>query len=212
VTVSGFTVNDGNPQQSLVKSLAYTFANPTEIEPGAFEFLRDGRRSSVHLSIAPQPGGQTYIITFSGPGVIAGSLPDGDYTLITLASKVRVLSGPPMTANDVNTFARLFGDVRGGGVVTAADLALLKQAEHDPSSPDAAYFEYDGKPGIDKTDIAEFAMRYKVKIDPPKRAPVKLGLDQSSERTRNEVSYPAKGSCLWHRSILCRIPRSPEHP
>ena len=53
----------------------------------------------------------TYIITFSGPGVIGGSAPDGNYTLITLHNKVKGVSGPPMTANDVNTFVRLFGDV-----------------------------------------------------------------------------------------------------
>jgi hypothetical protein len=174
VTVSGFTVNDGNPQQSMVKSLTYTFDNPTEIEPGAFELLHDGRRMPVHLNIAPQPGEQTYIIIFSGPGVIAGSLPDGNYTLMTLANKVHVMSGPPMASNDVNTFVRLFGDVRGLGVVTAADQALLKQVEGDPTSPDAAYFEYDGKPGIDETDIAEFDQRHKGKIDPPKRAPAKF--------------------------------------
>ena len=69
-------------------------------------------RSHIQLNIAPQPDGETYIITFSGPGVIGGSLPDGNYTLITLHKKVHVLSGPPMTANDVNTFVRLFGDVK----------------------------------------------------------------------------------------------------
>ena len=103
-TVSGFTVNDGNPAPSPVKRLIYTFNNPTLIKKGAFELLRDGSPSNVRLGIAPQPDGQTYLITFSGLGVIGGSLPDGHYTLITLYKKVRVLSGPRLTANDVNTF------------------------------------------------------------------------------------------------------------
>ncbi len=174
VTVSGFTVNDGNPQQSMVTSLTYTFNNPTQVEPGAFELLRNGKPSKINLKVTPQPDGQTYLITFSGPGVVGGSVPDGHYTLITLADKVNVLSGPPMTANDVNTFVRLFGDVEGDGKLNAFDLALLKQAEDNPNSPETAYFEYDGKPGIDKTDIAQFDKRYKGKVDPPRRAPAKF--------------------------------------
>ena len=56
-------------------------------------------------------------------------------------------------------------------MVNAADKVLLKQVEADPGSPEAAYFEYDGKPGIDKTDVAQFNKRYKGKLDPPKKAP-----------------------------------------
>ena len=70
--------------------------------------------AKFHLIIAPQPDGMTYLITFSGPGVIGGSLPDGHYTLITLYKKVNVLSGPPLTSNDVNTFVSRSGDVHGG--------------------------------------------------------------------------------------------------
>ena len=43
--------------------------------------------------------------------------------------------------------------------MNAADKALLKQAEVEPSSPYAADFEYDGKGVIDKTDIAQFDKR-----------------------------------------------------
>ncbi len=113
-TVAGFTVNDGSPQPAPVTSLTYTFNNPTQIEAGSFELLRDGKRSKIHLVIAPQPDGQTYLIRFRGPGVIDGALPDGHYTLITLHKKVHVLSGPPMTANDVNKFVSRSGDVHGG--------------------------------------------------------------------------------------------------
>ncbi len=174
VTVSGFTVNDGSSQQSMVRSLTYVFPYPTQVEPDAFVLLRDGKPSHVHLNIAPQPDGMTYLITFSGPGVIGGSVPDGNYTLITLYNKVNVLSGPPITANDVNTFVRLFGDVNGDGVVNAADKAYLLQAEANPASPYAPDFEYDGKDVIDKTDIAQFNKRYKGPMDPPAKAPAKF--------------------------------------
>jgi hypothetical protein len=113
-TVAGFTVNNGSPQPSPVTKLVYTFNNPTRVEQGAFELLQNGKLSHVHLKIAPLSDRQTYIITFSGPGVIDGALPAGRYTLITLYKKVHVLLGPPMTANDVNTFASVRGGVHVG--------------------------------------------------------------------------------------------------
>ena len=54
--------------------------------------------------------------------------------------------GPPLTQDDINTFVSLFGEVDGDGVVNAADKALLLQAETDPNSPDAAYFETTASP------------------------------------------------------------------
>jgi Dockerin type I domain len=174
VTVSGFTVDDGTPQQSLVRSLTYVFPSPTQAGPSAFELLRNGRLSKLELLLEPLSDGMTYIITFRGPGVIGGSLPDGSYTLITLHNKVNVVSGAPMTENDVNTFVRLFGDVNGDGVVNAADKLLLEQAEADPSSPDAADFEYDGTGAIDRTDIAQFAKRYGKRLDLPSKPPARF--------------------------------------
>ena len=104
VIVSGFTVNDGSSQPSAVSHLTYTFANPVTIKPGAFELLRNGRPSHIKLVLDEQPDEQDFLITFKGSGVVDGSLPDGSYTLITLHKKVKVLSGPPMTQNDVNKF------------------------------------------------------------------------------------------------------------
>ncbi|MGO9920774.1 MAG: PKD domain-containing protein [Isosphaeraceae bacterium] len=113
-TVSGFSVNDGNPEPSAVKSLTYTFASPTLIEKGSFELFRDGKPTKFHMNIAPQPDRMTYLITFSGPGVIDGSLPDAHYTLITLYKKVKVLTGPKLTSNDVNTFVSRLSAVHAG--------------------------------------------------------------------------------------------------
>jgi hypothetical protein len=112
VTVSGFTVNAGSPQQSVVRRLTYTFANPTRVEQGAFKLLRDGRPSHIQLVLDEQPDRQTFRITFSGPGIKHGALPDGSYTLVTLHKKVTELFGRPMTANDFNTFISRSSDAR----------------------------------------------------------------------------------------------------
>jgi hypothetical protein len=195
VSVSGFTINDGSSQRSMVRSLTYAFANPTQIEPGAFELLRNGKPSNINLVVTPLSDGITYLIKFTGPGVIGGSVPDGHYTLITLANKVKVLSGPPMTANDVNTFTRLFGDVTGDGVVNAADKTLLVQAEANPASPYAPSFEYDGKGMIDKTDIAQFGKRDKGRMDLPAKAPARF-----PGQRRHSVVPPHSASARPHVS------------
>jgi hypothetical protein len=52
-------------------------------------------------------------------------------------------------------------------MVNASDLALLKDAMANPGSPDVADFEYDGKPGIDREDIARFFKRSHRSLDPP---------------------------------------------
>ena len=74
----------------------------------------------------------------------------------------------------MNTFDRLFGDVNGDGVVNSLDKADLLEAEANPASPYVPDFKYDGRPGIDKTDIAQFNKRYKGPSDPPKKAPAKF--------------------------------------
>jgi hypothetical protein len=191
--VLGFSINDGDPQQSMVTSLIYTFTNPTQVEPGAFVLLRNGKPTPIEMTITPQPDGTTYVITFSGPGVIAGSVPDGNYTLITLPGKVNVLSGPPLTEDDINTFTRLFGDVNDDSVVDAADKALLKQAETDPGSPYAAYFEYDGNGVLDKKDIAQFDKRYGEHLTPPSRPPATF--------PGKKVRHPA---AVLHKSVTAR--------
>ncbi|MHB1560453.1 MAG: LamG-like jellyroll fold domain-containing protein [Isosphaeraceae bacterium] len=130
-TVSGFTVNDGSPRPEPVRKLIYTFNNPTEIRPKAFELLRDGKPSHVHLRFSPQPDGQTYLITFSGHDVIDGALPAGHYKLITHHKRVHVVSGAPMTANDVNTFV----SVSVGRHDHKKDHGTLRKLPHEGKAP-----------------------------------------------------------------------------
>ena len=61
-----------------------------------------------------QPDRQDFLITFEGPGVVDGTLPDGSYRLIARHDRVNVLSGSPMTQNDVNRFVSRSAGVHGG--------------------------------------------------------------------------------------------------
>jgi hypothetical protein len=184
ISVAGFTVNDGDTQQSMVTHLVYTFAAPTQVDPGAFVLLRNGKPTPIQLIVTPQPDLTTYIITFSGPGVINGSVPDGSYTLYTLHTKVSVISGPPLAQDDVNTFVRLFGDVNGDGVVNGADKAVLKQAESDPPSTYVADFDYNGTGSIDNKDVAQFTRRLGERLKPPARPPASFPGDKARHTAR----------------------------
>jgi hypothetical protein len=175
----------------MVTSLTYTFANPTQIQPGAFELLRYGSPVAIQLHVTPASDGMTYLITFSGPGVVGGSLPDGTYTLITHHNEVTVVSGPPMTADDVNTFVRLFGDVDGDGVVTAPDAAELRSAESNPFSPFVPDLDFNGNGVLDRRDVTQFWRRYGHRVGP---APM-----------------PAARPVFGHRPALSRFLLAPPH-
>ena len=110
-------------------------------------------------------------------------MPDGIHADHAL-QEVHVLSGPPITSNDVNTFDRLFGDVNGDGVVNSLDKADLLEAEANPASPYVPDFSVRRPAGIDKTDIAKFNKRYKGPSDPPKKAPAKFPRRKAGVKSR----------------------------
>jgi hypothetical protein len=59
----------------MVKSLTYTFNNPTHVDPGALDLLRNGKPSRIELQVTPLSDGMTHLIRYSGPGVVGGSVP-----------------------------------------------------------------------------------------------------------------------------------------
>ena len=121
-TVASVVVNDGAAQRSLVTSLTVTFNTARRLDPGAFQLQRQGARP-VQVQVATSVvGSQTVaVLTFTGAGIINGSLADGDYTLTVLADHVHDPSGEGLAADSVTHFFRLFGDSNGNGVVDLQD-------------------------------------------------------------------------------------------
>jgi PKD domain len=160
VSVTGFTVNGDGTRPSPVTSLTYTFNNPTAIEPGAFVLRRDGHHTSIKMAIAPEADGMTYLISFSGPEVVDGSLPEGKYTLITLHKKVTVLSGPKMTRNDINTFVSRpddgHGDKKDGGSSRKPSEGRLDPPSRAPAKFPGRTVHHDGaiRPASSRQDPA----------------------------------------------------------
>jgi hypothetical protein len=168
--VGGVVVNDGSAQRSMVTGLTVTFDAPVTIGPDAFE-IRRGDGSLVGLTVATTTvdGRTVATLTFSGPGVVGGSLADGEYTLTVRGDRVadrfgRALDGDgdgSVGGDQVNEFHRLFGDSDGDRDVDLRDLGRFL-GTLGRRAGDQGYLWYfdvnnDGRIGV--TDTVAFARR-----------------------------------------------------
>jgi hypothetical protein len=171
-------VNDGSPQRSMVTSVTVTFNTVVALplNPAtAFSLTGPSGAIAVTVDLLQSTGTTTVArLKFAGPGVVAGSLPDGRYTLRVLATQVTDSFGQRLDGDGdsqpggdyvspgtVGLF-RLFGDSDGNGVVDARDLFCFRQAfgsaAPDPAFP--AYFDFDGSGAVDVPDLLRFRQAF----------------------------------------------------
>jgi hypothetical protein len=164
-TISSVSINSSAIQRSMVKRLDVVFSEPVSLSANAIQVLLNtgAAPAGTALSVTNPSGDQkTYVLTFSGSGVIGGSLADGIYDLLVTASRVQDLAGNPLTANYSQRFHRLFGDSDGNRIVNALDYARLKSTfGRLPSDPlFNSAFDYEGNNLINALDLARFRQRY----------------------------------------------------
>jgi hypothetical protein len=161
--VQSVVINDGSAQRSMVTGVTITFAGQAAVTPGLFGLSRAyaGVTSDVSgllgLTVGQTGDGRTTVtLTFSGAGVVGGSLPDGRYAL-TVAGKTVPGGG----------FFRLYGDVNGDGQVDAADLAAFLAAYRSRKGMASyrAYLDFNADGLIDSVDYAQFQRRYKTRLN-----------------------------------------------
>ena len=165
--VLGVKVNDGSAQRSMVTGLSVTISRPVTIDPGGFELrTRDGTLVDLKVSTSLVDGNTVAVLTFTGAGIVSGSLADGQYTMTVHGDKVHdaqgqaldgVLGGDYVDA----AISRFFGDVNGDGTVDNAESFLFKNAIN--KNPGQAgylwFFDFNGDGRIDTTDFAEMKKR-----------------------------------------------------
>src|SRR5262249_8735721 len=143
--------------------LTISFAAPVTLDPGAFELTLQGG-GDVNLMVTPSADHTAFVITFSGAGIIGGSLADGRYTLTVHHDKVHETSalGLAMTADATEQFFRLFGDANGDGKVDNADLAIFYSTyqKHQGGAGYLWWLDYNQDGTVDLTDYAQFRLRY----------------------------------------------------
>jgi hypothetical protein len=171
-TVESVVINDGSVQRSMITSLTVTFSDEVTLESGAFELTnQDGVAFTVDTAATVVGGKTVAALTFSGAGIIGGSLPDGAYTLTVRGDRILDRFGKSLDGdsdgvnggNRVDAFFRRFGDSDGDGDVDGTDQRLFKSAFKTELTDNAflALFDYDGDGDVDQNDRAEFNQRYR---------------------------------------------------
>jgi hypothetical protein len=171
--VESVVINDGAAQRSMVNSLTVTFDGLVTVEPGAFEVYQQGVAAPVPVQVALSESlGRTVArLTFQGPGIIGGSLADGQYRLVVRGDKIRDAGGRLLDGdgdsvaggNYVDEFFRLFGDIDGDGDVDTVDAAAFKPSyrKRIGNAGYLWYFDHDASGRIGAEDFALLLLGYR---------------------------------------------------
>jgi autotransporter-associated beta strand protein len=159
-SVTAVQIGNGNPQRSMVTSLTLTFALPITAAElplllGQMKLTQLGSGQSINLSasLANYAGTQVKL-TFSGPGIVGGSLPDGRFSL---SYGGKVVLGP-------DKLFRLFGDSNGDGKIDSTDQTAFLLALKSGGSINYPYFDYDGNGVINTVDVNAFTLHLGKKL------------------------------------------------
>jgi hypothetical protein len=170
--VSNFQVNDGSAQRSMVDSLTVTFNEAVTLTAGDITLnllsQTGGASTPVNFTLTPQSGAATtWILTFTDPSDIGGSLPDGAYELSVAAAGVTSGQGLNMSTTQNFTFWRLYGDYFGLGTVSGDDFSELVALIGQQTNSTNWYVDYDGDGVISGNDFSAFVGRLGHSISVP---------------------------------------------
>ena len=167
-TVESVVVNDGSAQRSRVTSLTVTFSEVVQnVSANSFELMNTSTNTQVIPNVTTQVlnGKTVATLTFSGSGIIGGSLSDGNYTLTTLASEITDDAGFQLDGNGdgaggdnaIDEFFRFYGDINGDRRVNIVDYFQFRNAFRE--TEDAA-FDYNGDGTVNILDFFQFRNRF----------------------------------------------------
>jgi hypothetical protein len=162
--VSSFQVNDGNVQRSMVNSLTVTFNEPVTLGAGAIALSllsqTGGASTPMSFTLTPTSGSSTsFVLTFTDPSYIGGSLPDGAYELSVAAGGATSSQGLSLASGQNFTFTRLYGDFEGTGSVNGDDFTTLVSLLGTQTNTNDWYVDYDGDGVISGADFTAFVTR-----------------------------------------------------
>jgi hypothetical protein len=114
------------------------------------------------LNWSSPDGGLTWVVTFSGAGVVNNSIADGVYDLTLNAAAVSDAQGQTLPANRTDTFFRLYGDTNGDGTVNNTDTFAFKSTflKNAGQAGYLAYFDYNGDGTVNNTDAFQLKKRF----------------------------------------------------
>ena len=157
----------------MVDNIVFQFNEAVTLDAGAFTIalhsgvsVNGGAAGTLGtlptLNWTSPDGGLTWVVSFSGAGVIGGSIADGDYDITVVSTAVHA-NGQIMTSNVTDTFYRLFGDTTGAGQVSGRPNLVAMQSTLGTSLGQAgylAYLDYNGDGIIaGRPDFQNFQLR-----------------------------------------------------
>jgi hypothetical protein len=158
----------------MVTNLTVMFNEIVSLASGAFVLTANSGGAAIGLAQAVQVvNGQTVVtLTFTGPGIVGGSLADGRYTLRVVGSQVTDSLGTALDGDgdgqpggdNLTALFRLFGDVNGDGALNGLDLTAFRSAFGTVSSGASyvPYLDFNGDGAIDGADLTQFRNRFGV--------------------------------------------------
>jgi Dockerin type I domain len=160
-------VNNGSSNMSSVTSASVSFHRVLTLPSNAFELTGPNGIVPVAVDLSGTTSAGTKI-TFTFPGQIGGSLPDGNYTLRIKAAMVTDSAGQLLDGNGdgvpgddyVMSFHRLLGDFNGDGAVGANDFALFRLA----LGTNNLIYDLDGDGTVDANDFFLFRMQFNTSV------------------------------------------------
>ena len=157
----------------MVKNIVYSFSHAVALGAGAVTIAVHGGvtvKGTPNQAVGVVPtlswntpdAGLTWVVTFSGNGVVGGSIADGVYDITLSAAAVSDSAGHTLAADRTDTFYRLFGDALGHMRVNNQDLNKMSST-FGLSSAQAGYLvylDYSGDGRVNNQDLNQFANRF----------------------------------------------------
>lgn len=174
-TVETIVINGGETQRSLIQEITVTFDEVVNVDSSSFIVKNTNTGVCFVAEVETQiVNNQTIaILTFSGSGIINGSLPDGNYELEILDT-ITDAAGNQLDGdgngiaggNARDDFFRLYGDATGDGRVNVLDLLQFRNAFNsaDGDSNFNAALDAGGDGRINVLDLLQFRNRFNTTV------------------------------------------------
>jgi hypothetical protein len=166
--VESVRINDGSAQRAMINSLTITFASVVDLDASAFKLVHKSTAAIVGFNFAKNndaTGKSVVTLTFTGTGIVGGSLADGNYLLTIDLEKNGFGAGNDhqFGAVEADKFFRFFGDSDGDRDVDSTDYFRIRGALNQiaPSSRYLWFFDYDLDTDVDSSDMTQFLARYR---------------------------------------------------
>jgi len=152
----------------MVSDIKVTFSEVVNgVNANSF-MLMSGTTCTPVTSATEVVNGKTVAtLTFSGSGIVGGSLADGDYTLTTNAGLISDAAGNQLDGdadgqpggNRTDEFFRFYGDTNADRTINVFDLLTFRQAYGTNGTYNAAV-DYNGDGLVNVFDLLQFRSRF----------------------------------------------------